>query len=140
MKQFSIKFKNLGGFIPKWGDPGDAALDLKASVDMAIKAGQRDTVPLGIASEFPPTYVALIKDRSGLASKGYYIHGGVIDSSYRGEWKVIIENATTDAFGICRGDRIAQVIFVSAFHLLVEEVDKLQDSVRGVSGFGSSGR
>ncbi|KKL66535.1 hypothetical protein LCGC14_2144030, partial [marine sediment metagenome] len=123
--------------IPKWA-PGDAGLDLHSAVDVTIARQSRAIVPLGIATQFPLQYVGILKDRSGNASKGRHIHGGVIDSGYRGEWRVIFEN-TGDDWNIKKGDRIAQVLFLPCFHLLIKTVDSLSDSVRGSSGFGSSG-
>jgi dUTP pyrophosphatase len=134
-----VNFKCLGGTVPKWGNLTDAGLDLHASVDITLPPKVTRLVPLGIASEFTPTLVAIIKDRSGLASKGIYTHGGVIDSSYRGEWKVILRNTTDGSFVIRRGNRIAQVLFVPCFHPLITTVEKLSESQRGGDGFGSSG-
>jgi dUTP pyrophosphatase len=137
---FQLKVKLLGGFEPAWNDDNDGALDLQSAEDRMIRPGDIDTVPLGFATAFPRTYVGIIKERSGLALRGLEVHGGVIDSNYRGEWKVIIRNNTNFTYDIARGDRIAQAIFVTTFHLIVETVDNLPDSSRGALGFGSSGK
>jgi dUTP pyrophosphatase len=74
-----------------------------------------------------------------LALKQCYTHGGVIDSSYRGEWKAIVSNNSDVPWSINKGDRIAQVLFVPVLHVTWEQVEKLSDSERGEKGFGSSG-
>lgn len=136
----NVNFKNLGGIIPQWNTLIDAGLDLHASIDMQIPPRSQVLVPLGIASEFSPTLVAFIKDRSGMALEGIHTHGGVIDSAYRGEWKVILSNFWPATYSIKRGDRVAQVIFLPCFHPPIREVKQLKESSRGVQGFGSSGR
>jgi dUTP pyrophosphatase len=134
-----LKIKNLGGIIPEWKNLSDAGLDLHVAVDTAVPGGQQCLIPLGFATEFPNTYVAIIKDRSGMALRGIYTHGGIIDSCYRGEWKAMIENTRSEPWLFKRGERIAQVIFLPVFHLHIEEVTKLGDSIRGSGGFGSTG-
>jgi dUTP pyrophosphatase len=74
-----------------------------------------------------------------VALKQRYTHGGVIDSGYRGEWKVMLSNDSQLIWEIKRGDRIAQVVFLPVFHPLIELVSDLGDSVRGADGFGSTG-
>ena len=135
-----IKIKSIGGIVPQWKSEGDAGLDLHASADTTVPTGQNALIGLGIQTEFDPQYVAIIKDRSGLANEGIYTQAGVIDSSYRGEWKVLVVNTGVWDWVVRRGDRIAQVLFLPCHHLLVEEVDELTESLRGVHGFGSTGR
>ena len=62
--------------------------------------------------------------------------GGVIDSSYRGEWKVILFNASSKDYLIKVSDKVVQVIFVPCFHLKINPVSSLPDSLRGEKGFG----
>jgi dUTP pyrophosphatase len=130
------------GFLPEWNsDLGNAGLDLKAACDMTIPSNGTIVIPLGIKTAFANLYVAIIKDRSGLSSKhGLFTHAGVIDSNYRGEWGVTIENSTIDAYTVCRGDRIAQVIFLPCFHLRICKTDFLPSSERGEKGYGASGK
>lgn len=134
-----LVIKNVGGIIPKWQNLSDAGLDLHASEDMIIRSYSKGIIPLGIQTEFPPQYVAIIKDRSSLAAKGFYTHAGVIDSSYRGEWKVVVENTSGVDWEVKRGDRIAQVVFLMCLHPSIVITDSLSGSVRGVGGFGSTG-
>lgn len=130
--------------IPRFAKPGDAGMDLRSSGDYEIApAGGRQAVPTGMAIALPPGFVAYVVPRSGLALR----HGislvntpGVIDSGYRGELKVIMINTDpTESFSIKRGDRIAQMVVQRFEDVTFELVDDLEDSVRGVGGFGSSG-
>lgn len=68
--------------------------------------------------------------------KGVRVGGGVIDPSYRGEVKVILECKTD--FAIAQGDRIAQMIVIP-FSNNLDEVETLTETERGADGFGSTG-
>lgn len=139
MKHLQLQVKLVGGILPEWKSMEDAGLDLHASEDTTIRAGECAKVKLGICTAFSPQFVAVLKDRSGHGSKQKYTHAGVIDSSYRGEWLAILENASSEDWAIKRGDRIVQALFVPCFHLRIVETESLPDSDRGLSGFGSSG-
>ena len=64
---------------------------------------------------------------------------GTIDADYRGEIGVILINLSDSDFEINTGDRIAQMIIAKYETIEWEAVDKLDDSVRGDQGFGSTG-
>ena len=81
-----------------------------------------------------------IAPRSGLALKdGIDVLAGVIDSSYRGEWKVILYNTSNDSFSFSIGQRIAQAIpeKISTENFIF--VEELSNSIRAEGGFGSTG-
>lgn len=82
----------------------------------------------------------IVKDRSSMANKGVYTHGGVIDSGFRGE---ILVNMTCDKltpYYIQAGDRIAQMVPVPVLTGDVQEVTELPPGARGEKGHGSSGQ
>jgi dUTP pyrophosphatase len=89
----------------------------------------------------PPGYYGRIAPRSGLALKyGIDVLAGVVDAGYRGEICVILYNTDKDnLFHIKTGDRIAQIIIEKYYPMDFVEVEKLDESIRGNSGFGSSG-
>ncbi|MDE8703184.1 dUTP diphosphatase [Adlercreutzia equolifaciens] len=128
---------------PAYAHDGDAALDIRSTVDGVLQPGERRLVPCGFALELPEGYAALVLPRSGLAAK----HGisvvnapGLIDSGYRGEIKVCLINTDTDqAFSFSRGDRIAQLMIIPVPTVHFNLVDSLSISERGSAGFGSSG-
>lgn len=72
---------------------------------------------------------------------GIDVLAGVVDSSYRGEIKVILHNTDkNEEFRISAGDRIAQLIVEKHYNFKFVEVEELDSTERGVGGFGSSGR
>ena len=54
-------------------------------------------IPTGIASAFSDDYVMVLKERGSTGTKGMAIRCSVVDSGFRGEWFVPINN-TTDNF------------------------------------------
>ena len=111
---------------------------------ITIPAGGRAVIPTGIAIALPSAqYVALVFARSGLGIK----HGvapancvGVIDSDYRGEIMVGLQNSGESDYTIQPADRIAQLMITPVVQAQVELVDELDDTDRGAGGFGSTGR
>jgi len=65
---------------------------------------------------------------------------GVIDSGYRGELMVPVDNPTDDDYMITPGERLFQIILPNLEEFEVEIVDYLSDSERGDGGFGSTGK
>lgn len=128
---------------PSYAHPGDAGADLRARADVTLGPGERALVPTGVSIALPFGYVALIHPRSGLATK----HGltvvnapGTVDAGYRGEIAVTLLNTDSSApLTLRRGDRIAQMVIQRVEHARFVPVDELSDTVRGASGFGSTG-
>lgn len=141
-----VKIKILDGQMPTRGHEGDAAYDLYAPKDIIVKNGQTLRLPMGIALQMPDFLnekmgiYAQITDRSSMAKKGIHVHGGVIDSNYRGEISVVLQNHNGDDYEIKKGDRIAQIIFVPILYPKLVISDKLDNSVRGEKSFGSTGK
>ena len=129
--------------IPTYSHPGDAGADLSSSQELVLLPGQRAVVGTGVSIALPRGYVAFIVPRSGLAAK----HGitvlnspGTVDAGYRGEILVTLLNTDTEKeFPIHVGDRIAQMIVMPVTQARFTAVDKLPESERGDSGFGSTG-
>ena len=124
-------------------DDGDAGVDLTSVADITLMEGQRATVPTGIAVAIPRGYGGFVQPRSGLAAR----HGitltnspGLIDSNYRGEIQVIIQNTGHEDFEIKVGDRIAQLVIMPVEMAEFEPVKELPETGRGDGGFGSSGK
>jgi len=116
---------------PKRLDPGAAGYDLYARGDQ-----QGRLIATGIAVAIPDGWVGIIKDRSGVALSGRgFTVAGVIDSSYRGEVKIVFDRDIK----VADGERIAQLVVVPHFSGDVVEMDSLSDTSRGDRGFGSTG-
>ena len=125
---------------PGYAHPGDAGFDLRASEEMVISAGGRVMAPTGLRLAIPTGHVGLVWDRSGLAARhGIHCLAGVIDSGYRGEVKVVLQNLGGEEFTVERGMRIAQLLIQPVVSAELLRVESLEDSVRGEGGFGSTG-
>ena len=94
----------------------------------------------GLSISFPTGLYARIAPRLGLALKKFVdVGAGVIDGDYRGEVGVVLFNHGDQDFEVKMGDRIAQLILEKIDTPPVEEVQDLDDTVRGSGGFGSTG-
>lgn len=141
--QIEIKALNEAAKIPSYAYCGDAGMDLRASESLTLQPFERALVPTGLAIALPEGYAGFVLPRSGLAIK----HGitvvntpGLIDSNYRGELKVILQNTDShEPFTIHVGDRIAQLVVMPVPHMSFTPVDVLSSTERGEGGFGSSG-
>lgn len=135
-----LHVSKLGVIGANWR-PGDAGYDLTyRGPEVILRHGCPTLLGLGVHTEFDSNYVAIIHDRSGMGAQGIHVLGGVIDSSYRGEWKVILINLAYEPIVIQSGQRIAQVLF----HLIPEVSEIVQSNLapsgRGHGGFGSTGK
>ena len=136
---------------------GDAAIDLRASGVFVINLGEekkeieqdsykifpgeRILIKCGIQVEFPKGFWGNIRDRSGLALKhGLHNLGGVVDETYRGEICVIMLNTGKKPYVLTKNERIAQMVITPYASADIEYVDSVEDSERGASGFGDSGK
>ncbi len=131
--------------LPTYATSGSSGMDLHATVEneVIIKQRERALIPCGFQIEVPQGYEAQVRPRSGLAIKqGVTVLNspGTIDSDYRGEVKVILINLGQEDFLIKRGDRIAQMIIAPVTRVVLSEVESLTETVRGVGGFGHTGK
>ncbi len=140
MITWQIKKLVPAAVLPAKKNPDDAGWDIMTIESATLAPGERHTFLTGLACEFPPEYVAVIKDRSSLGSRGLHALAGVIDASYRGEWKIVLLNTSPEPIHISAGDRIAQCLILPVPPVTLVEVDELNDSARGAKAFGSSGR
>jgi len=133
---------NTSAIAPARNNSTDAGSDLYSVTDTIVPPLTRKLISTGIALEMPEGVYGRIAPRSGLALKhGIDVLAGVIDPGYRGEIGVILYNTDSkNPFTVCKGDRVAQIIF-ETFHLFeFQETYKLENTSRSDSGFGSSGR
>ena len=140
MSELPIRRLLPEAILPTRANPGDAGLDLYVLEDVSLAPGQGALARTGIAVAIPPGHVGLIADRSSLGKKGLKTAGGVIDAGYRGELGVILWNISSEPQKMVRGERLAQLLILPIAAPAVREVASLEETVRGVNGFGSSGR
>jgi dUTP pyrophosphatase len=122
----------------------DAGYDLVARVDTTIApCGGRAMIPTGVAIAIPTGYAGFVQPRSGLALRaGVTVLNtpGLVDAGYRDELRVILINLDpVQEFMVRRGDRIAQLVIQRVEAVEWRVVDELDDTARGLGGFGSTG-
>ena len=147
---------------PFYATDGAAGADVYALEDVEIGPGETKIIPTGLKMEIPYGYAVLIQMRSGLAAKTKLRLAnsvGLIDSDYRGEIGIILENiepkikdlvldeegrATGIEYGrsysIGKGERIAQLRLVEVPKMAFLEVEKVSETARNIGRYGSTGR
>ena len=155
-----VFFKKLveDAIIPTYAHEGDSGFDLYSVKDTIIYPGIPRGVPTGLAVVLPKSYTLFdaqpypliiqfemqIRPKSGLALKGLSVFNtpGTIDNGYRGEIVVILQSIADRPIEIHKGDKIAQGVIVPVIcapEVTLEETDTLDETTRGVDGFGSTG-
>ena len=145
MPKIAVKKLNENAVLPTYGSDFAAGADLYALCDSEITfaPGETKLIPTGLAMEIPEGYAGFIYARSGLASKRGLAPAnkvGVVDADYRGEVMVALHNHSTIEQKIAPKERIAQLVVAPFLKAEFIESDELSDTVRGVGGFGSTGR
>lgn len=164
----NIKRLNKHAVIPQYAKAGDSGFDLVAVEDTIIEPGETAKVPVGLAFELPAGYELQIRPRSGITSKTKLrVQFGTVDSGYRGEVAVTVDNihngeqggtvkrwafnvdgtpnrnsigkARYGSYVIAKGTRIAQGVIAPVATATFTEVDVLSETERGSGGFGSTG-
>ena len=142
--QIKIKRLHPQAQLPEYahGPHEDAGMDVKSVEAALLEPGVSKAVATGLSVEIPPGFEMQIRPRSGLALKHAITlpnAPATIDPGYRGELKVILLNLGRQPYEIHPGDRIAQLV-VARYEAVSWDETELNDSLRGVGGFGSSGR
>jgi dUTP pyrophosphatase len=109
---------------------------------VTIRPGGRALIPTNLFTAIPEGYEVQVRSRSGLAiKKGILVLNspGTIDCDFRNGWGVILANFGIENFEIKQGDRIAQAILNKVEQITWKEVESLDDTDRGLGGFGSTG-
>ncbi len=143
--KINIKKLTETAILPDRGSAYAAGYDLFADLAEALEIKPHETkmIPTGLAMELPEGYWGGIFARSGLAAKESLRPAncvGVVDADYRGEVKVALHNDGEIARTITPGQKVAQLVVVPFLSVEFEEVAELSDTVRGVGGFGSTGK
>lgn len=130
--------------LPAYSTLFSAGMDLRANIEEPIILApfDRKLIPTGLFIQLPHGYEAQIRPRSGLAlKKGITVLNspGTIDSDYRGEIGIIIANMSNQDTLIEDGERICQMVIAKHETISWQEVSELDESERGVGGFGHTG-
>ena len=144
-KGITVKVKHTGRFpLPAYATDGSAAMDLVAEIgrQQHIIQGSNQLIPTGIAVSVPKGYCLKIYARSGIADKRGLAPSnavGLVDSDYTGQVYVSLANHSEVTQYIEPGERIAQIMLEEVIPFQWEQVDELEETDRGVGGFGSTG-
>ncbi len=143
--KINIKRLTETAILPERGSAYAAGYDLFADVNESVEIQPHETkmIGTGLAMEIPEGYFGGIFARSGLSSKEGLRPAncvGVVDADYRGEVKVALHNDGEVVREIKAGQKIAQLVVVPFLGVEFDEVENLSETVRGVGGFGSTGK
>ncbi len=138
--KIQIKKVDKNAKIPQYAHDDDAGMDLFSIENFVLTPGERRTCKTGIAMNIPKGFAGLIWDKGGIAlNGGIKTMGGVVDSGYRGEVKVILKNLSNKDYEIKRGQKVAQMLIQKVELPVIKEVNNLDETSRGEDGFGSTG-
>jgi len=131
-----------GGKAPEFKTDGAVCADCYARCEtpIEIKPNERKLIPLGFAVELPKGYEMIIRPRSGMTKNGVDIGIGTIDYDYRGEVMACLINNFNMTIYVENGSRICQCAIRQVPDIEFEVTDKLSETKRGGSGFGSTGK
>ena len=136
-----VKFIHLSALsrVPTKATPGSARYDVNSPVDIMIRPGGTEQIPLDIAVKLPKKYLCRVYPRSSVSVLKTFLGGEVIDSDYRGNISIILTNFGALNFEI--KNRIAQVMFLRPQEVVFDEVEEFTDRTsQGTGGFGSTNK
>ena len=143
-----IQFVEDTPFIPTRTKDGDCGFDAYAAENVYLRPGQSSKVPLGVGFIIPEPFGIKCETRSGNFLKGINIGSAWVDRGYRGQVHALVQNISNESIQIHKGDRICsleleltfKINFVDAREVYSEEeYNKVMNTERGSTGFGSSG-
>jgi dUTP pyrophosphatase len=144
MSDIEVQIINKGKQeLPQYQTQGSAGMDLRADLDAPISISplERILVPTGLYIAIPRGYEGQVRARSGTSlKKGLTLINavGTIDSDYRGELRIPIVNLSGEVQTIESGERIAQIVFAQVAKARLTPVHNLEETDRGIGGFGST--
>lgn len=138
-----IKFTKLSdlAYTPTKATPHSAGYDLRSPINYIVPPLTNLVIPLDLAMEIEPAYHAVVYSKSGLAvTYNVHVGAGLVDADYRGNMGVFLMNQSKEkAFEIKKGRKIAQLVIAPTIKTKFVEVPKLEMTLRGTGGFGSTG-
>ena len=128
----------------KYGTLYDYMDDNNIEVANIILPFSHNIINTGCFVQIPDGYEIQIRPRSGIGAKTNMIaHFGTIDSDYRGNIGIIINNPSPNSYIIFPNERLAQGVFAKVEQCefkKVKSVEELTKTDRGNGGFGSTGK
>ncbi len=151
-----VKFTKMEHYVDnpsnlQYSTEGAACFDICAAISepIILKCGEHIGVPTAIKTAPEAPLWFRVNSRSGLAIKhGIVTIAGIIDTDYRGEWKIGLLNTNPVGskmdYTINPGDKIAQVELPFPYKAKFIEISNSEfeqlNTIRGEKGFGSTGR
>lgn len=145
MDKIKVKLLRDGAQMPTYGSAEAAGADLYVCLDapVEIQPGCTAMLPTGVAMEIPSGCAGLVFARSSMGAKRDLAPAnkvGVIDSDYRGEIRVALHNHGLRPQMVQPGERVAQLVIVPVYTPGFSQVEELDETERGIGGFGSTGK
>ena len=139
-----IKFVKLSptARIPEYAHPTDSGMDLFSDEEITVPAQSYVLVHTGICAILPPNTEGQVRSKSGLALKyGLQVLNspGTIDTNYRGEICVILNNVSKQDYKVEKGQKVAQLVVCPFYTCDIEEAFDVDTTDRQDGGFGSTG-
>ena len=145
----NVKRLNEEAVIPKFAHDTDSGFDLFTSEDLVLEGNKKGVAKTGLIFEIPKGWGIQVKNKSGITLKGapttsgvnadVTIYEGTIDMDYRGELMIMIKNEENHQITIPKHTKLAQGVLRKVYHCEFIEADKVNETVRGEGGFGSTG-
>lgn len=126
--------------IPTKGTENAAGIDVYSPEDFSLPHKDTKQIKLGIAVEIKDDEFIMMSERSSMGKNGITSVGNIIDSDYRGEISIFLQNNNSLEYKFKKGDRIGQIIVCKKGNNLIIVVDKLSSTNRGTNGVGSTGK
>lgn len=134
-----VRFLHENAICPTRSHRTDAGVDVYCIENEVVMPHTDKIIKTGISMAIPDGWVAIVKERSGNATKKKVTVGAcVIDSGYRGELLIHLFNNGDVPATFIMGDKIAQLVIVPCWNGEPEVVEELDDTPRGDGGFGST--
>lgn len=107
---------------------------LQPNETVLVKTGWAVSIPIGTELQIRPTSGNSLKTKLRIPNSP-----GTIDAGYRNEIGIIVENTGKSLISLTEGMKIAQAVMVPVLHPTIIEVNNLDETDRGLDGFGSTG-
>lgn len=118
----------------------DSGYDLKTTRPFKLLPNQTKLIPTSLFLELDKHIEAQVRPKSSISAKGILVHFGTVDSDYRGEVQVVMQNLNQHGVEFEAGQKIAQIVFNEKTEVVLEQTDTISnDTDRGIGGFGSTG-
>lgn len=122
------------------GHDTDSGYDLKTKYAFKLLPNQTKLIPTSLFLELDKNIEAQVRPKSSISAKGIIVHFGTVDSDYRGEVQVVMQNLNQHGVEFEVGQKIAQIVFSKKTDVELEQTDTISnDTDRGTGGFGSTG-